>query len=275
MGAFADRYGPWAVVAGGSDGIGAAFGMAAAARGINVVLVSRRVDKLEPTAAAIRAAHGVETRVASVDLTATDVMDQVRALTDDLDVGLVVYNAGATHGVARFLDRPVEDQLYLVDLSCRGPVLWAHHFGGRLRARGRGGLVLLSAMGAFTGSALTTTYSATKGFDVNLAEGLWRELGPAGVDVLVAVAGLTNTPAMVDSGCKLEGFPLMEPEEVAEGALDALGGPEALHVTAANTEAFTGMRSLPRTQVIEYMSQGAAFLYGVELPAWSPAAPAR
>jgi short-subunit dehydrogenase len=260
------------VVAGGSDGIGAAFGMAAAARGLNVVLVSRSLDKLQPTADAIRDAHGVEARVAAVDLTAADVMDQVRAVTDDLDVGLVVYNAGATHGVARFLDRPVEDQLYLVDLSCRGPVLWSHHFGTRLRARGRGGLVLLSAMGAFTGSAFTTTYSATKGFDVNLAEGLWRELGPEGVDVLVAVAGLTNTPAMVDSGCKLEGFPLMQPEEVAEGALDALGGPVALHVTEANAEAFAGIRSLPRNEVIEYMSQGAAFLYGIDFPAWAPSA---
>jgi short-subunit dehydrogenase len=272
MGAFADRYGPWAVVAGGSDGIGAAFATAAAARGVNVVLVSRSIDKLSKTAEAIREAHGVEVRTAAVDLTAPDVMDQVRAVTDDLDVGLVVYNAGATHGVSRFLARPVEDQLYLVDLSCRGPVLWAHHFGGRLRARGRGGIVLLSSMGAFTGSAFTTTYSATKGFDVILAEGLWRELGPEGVDVLVAVAGLTNTPAMVDSGCKLEVFPLMEPEEVAEGALAALGGPEALYITEANAEAFAGLRTTPRTQVIEYMSQGSAFLYDIDLPAWSPAA---
>jgi short-subunit dehydrogenase len=259
------------VVAGASDGIGAAFAHAAAARGCDVVLVSRRLDKLERAAAAVEAAHGVRTRVVPVDLTSADVMDHVRAATDDLDVGLVVYNAGATHGVARFIDRPVEDQLYLVDLNCRGPVLWSHHFGRRLAARGRGGLVLLSSMSAFGGSAFTVTYAATKGFDVNLAEGLWRELGPEGVDVVVAVAGLTNTPSMVDSGCKLEGFPLMEPEEVAEGALGALGGPAALYVTEANAEAFAGLRSLPRTDVVEYMSQGAAFLYGVDLPAWSPA----
>jgi uncharacterized protein len=273
MEAFVERYGPWAVVAGASDGIGAAFAAAAAARGVNVVLVSRSLLKLTGTAEAIEAAHGVETRVVPVDLTSPDVMDHVAAATDDLDVGLVVYNAGATHGVARFIDRPVEDQLYLVDLSCRGPVLWSHHFGRRLAARGRGGLVLLSSMSAFGGSAFTVTYAATKGFDVNLAEGLWRELGPAGVDVLVAVAGLTRTPSMVNSGCKLEGFPLMEPEDVAEGALAALGGPAALYVTEANRDAFDGMRSLPRTEVVEYMSQGAAFLYDVDLPAWAPSAP--
>jgi short-subunit dehydrogenase len=268
MGAFVDRYGPWAVVAGGSDGIGAAFAASAAARGCHVVLVSRRIEKLELTAEAIRAAHGVEVRTVAVDLTSPDVMDAVAGATADLDVGLVVYNAGATHGVARFIDRPVEDQLYLVDLSCRGPVLWTHHFGRRLAARGRGGIVLLSSMSAFGGSAFTVTYAATKGFDVNLAEGLWRELGPEGVDVLVAVAGLTRTPSMEQSGCKLEGFPLMEPEDVAEGALDALGGPEAVHITEANREAFAGMRSLPRAEVVEYMSQGAAFLYDAPLAPW-------
>ena len=271
MGSFVERYGPWAVVAGASDGIGAAFASSAAARGCNVVLVSRSLDKLTRTADAIRDAHGVDVRTVAVDLTSPEMMDAVAAATDDVDVGLVVYNAGAEHGVARFLDRPVERQLYLVDLSCRGPVLWTHHFGGRMVARGRGGIVLLSSMSAFGGSAFTATYAATKGFDVNLAEGLWRELGPEGVDVLVAVAGLTNTPAMVNTGCKLEGFPMMEPEEVAEGALAALGGPEALYVTEANREAFAGLRSLPRTEVIEYMSQGAAFLFEVPLPAWKPA----
>jgi hypothetical protein len=65
----------------------------------------------------------------------------------------------------------------------------------------------------------------------------------------------------------------MEPEEVAEGALDALGGPTAVHITGANAEAFAGMRSLPRAEVVEYMSQGAAFLYDEPLPPWSPTAP--
>ncbi len=262
---FRDRYGPWAIVAGASDGIGAAFASSAAARGCNVVLVSRSEEKLRGTATRIEAEHGVETQIVSVDLTADTMMDDVIAATSALDIGLVVYNAGATHGVARFVDRDVDDQVYLVNLSCRGPVLWAHHFGRRLLARGRGGIVLLSSMSGFVGSALTATYSATKAFDLCLGEGLWREMRPEGIDVLVAVAGLTNTPSMVSSGCKLEGFPLMEPEEVSEGALRALGGPDPVWISDANAEMYAQIRTRPRVEMVEVMSNGAAFLYDAVL----------
>ena len=157
------------------------------------------------------------------DLTSADVLDRVGEATADLDIGLMVYNAGAVHGVARFLDQQVRDALYLIDLSCRGPVLWTHHFGRRLRARRSGGMVLMSSMSGLVGSALTVTYSATKAFDINLAEGLAVELAPYGVDVMAVIAGLTRTPTMVDSGARLEGFPMMEPDAVSEEALDALG----------------------------------------------------
>jgi short-subunit dehydrogenase len=258
---FRDRYGPWAIVAGASDGIGAAFAASAASRGCNVVLVSRSEEKLRSTAARIEAEHHVETR----DLTADTMMDDVITATSALDIGLAVYNAGATHGVARFVDREAHDHLYLVNLSCRGPILWAHHFGRRLLARRRGGIVLMSSMSGFVGSALTATYSATKAFDLCFGEGLWREMRPEGIDVLVAVAGLTNTPSMVSSGCKLEGFPLMEPEEVSEGALRALGGPDPAWISDANIEMYQLIRTQPRVETVELMSNGAAFLYDAQL----------
>src|ERR1044071_4798647 len=101
---FGDRYGPWAVVAGASVGIGAEFCRQIAAEGVNVVLVSRRVDTLESLAGELRAAHGVETRVAGVDLAAPGAEAGLFAATDGLEIGLFVYNAGADSLNTYFLD---------------------------------------------------------------------------------------------------------------------------------------------------------------------------
>jgi short-subunit dehydrogenase len=138
---FAGRYGPWALVLGGSEGIGECFARRIAAEGVHLVLVARRTAPLEALAASIRAAHGVEVRTAAIDLTADDVGARLAAATGDLEVGLVVYNAGATHGVPRFLDGPVEERLALVQLNCAGPVRVAHHFGARMVERGCGGMI--------------------------------------------------------------------------------------------------------------------------------------
>ena len=53
-----------------------------------------------------------------------------------IEIGMVVYNAGAVHGAGLLIERPVDDALQLIDLNCRGPVLLAHHFGGRWRRVG-------------------------------------------------------------------------------------------------------------------------------------------
>ena len=265
MTTFAERYGPWGIVAGASNGIGAGFAQAMARRGLSVVLIARRGDALAQTADEIEASYDVKTRVLVADLTSADVLDRVGEATSDLDIGLMVYNAGAVHGVARFLDQQVRDPLYLIDLSCRGPVLWTHHFGRRLRTRRRGGMVLMSSMSAMAGSALTVTYSATKAFEINLAEGVAVELAPYGVDVMAVIAGLTRTPTMIDSGARLEGFPMMEPDAVAEEALDALGSGSLL-VSGDNKSQFDKLRATPRADIVQYMSQGAAFMYHVDWP---------
>jgi len=103
---FADRYGPWALVLGASHGIGASFARQIAERGLNVVLVARHADPLEETAATLRAATGVEVRTLAVDLTTPDMLDRLVEGTRDLDVGLVVYNAGGTDAVGRFVEGP-------------------------------------------------------------------------------------------------------------------------------------------------------------------------
>lgn len=264
--AFRARFGPWAVVAGGSDGIGAAFAEELARRGLHLVLIARSETKLAQTRERVRAVDSrIEVRTLRLDLTRPELADEVAKATGDLDVGLFVYNAGSGRDMGAFLDAPVGNWIRQIELACNGPVLLSHHFGGRLRARGRGGIVLMSSMASLVGSAYIATYAAAKSFDTRLAEGLWNELAPAGIDVLGCLAGATDTETFrEDTG----GSPhAMNPLDVAVGTLDFLGrGP--LYVPGEpNRKGARASWPVPRIPLINALSEINAKSFGLPFQA--------
>lgn len=193
---FADRYGPWALVAGASEGVGAAYAHAMAERGLNVVLLARRQSVLDEVAAAIHSAHGVETRAVAIDLAEDDAIDQIIEATTGLEIGMLMYCAGADPNYEPFLAHPVETALAMVQRNCIVPMQVCHHFAGPMEARGKGGIVLVSSGAGLGGGANMVAYSATKAFDMVMGEALWAELHDKGVDVLSLVLGATDTPAL-------------------------------------------------------------------------------
>jgi short-subunit dehydrogenase len=133
--------------------------------------------------------------------------------------------------------------------------------------RGRGGIVVVSSMAGRQGTPLVATYAATKAFDLVLAESLWAELRPRGVDVLAVMPGTTRTPGFESSlppGATLpRAVRMMEPEHVAREALDALGTRPSLVAGRWNRVAATFMqRALPRKTAIELMGRSMRALYG-------------
>lgn len=259
---FRDRYGPWALVAGASDGIGEAFARRLAQAGINVALLARRAALLDALARELRAEYGVATREVVADLTADDMLATVRAATDDLEVGLLVYNAGASHGAAHFLDRTAEAALSMIALNCRGPVLLAHHFGARMRERRRGGMMLLSSLAAMSGGSHIAVYNATKSFDLVLAEGLWHELKPAGVDAMCLVVGATLTPKMLASRESFSRYPdIMQPRDVADEGLAFLGRGPVWVAGEHNRAVVSAMRPGSRVDAINRLSHATASIY--------------
>jgi uncharacterized protein len=257
--AFRARFGPWAVIAGGSDGIGEAFARELARRGLNVAVIARRRDPLESVVSELRARHGVESRAIACDLTSDAAAETIAAATRDLDVGLFVYNAGATRELCCFLDAPIGDALFLERLSCRGPLLLSHHFGTRLRARKRGGIILMSSLAGLCGNHYQATYAATKAFDTVFAEGLWHELAPENIDVLGVLAGATRTPTVLSSGGKFRDA--MDPAEVAAGALDHLGKGPGWVPGAGNQTIARNLWPVPRVGLVNAMSQAVAELF--------------
>lgn len=260
------QYGPWALIAGGSEGIGLCFARELAAAGLNLVLLARRQQPLQAARDQLLADFPVEVRIHTLDLTSPNLEEQLAVVTGGLEIGLLIYNAGAVHGAAAFLDDSLDKPRKLINLNCIGPATFCHLLGSPMRTRGRGGIILMSSLSGLTGGAYIAAYAATKAFDIVLAESLWAELAPCGVHVLGLVAGATDTPAMAASGIDFEEGHAMEPMEVArEGLAQLPHGP--VHVAGENNRlGATLLRGEDRRQSVALMSAGSATLYGLNIP---------
>ncbi|MER7015256.1 SDR family NAD(P)-dependent oxidoreductase [Saccharopolyspora sp. NPDC000359] len=231
------KYGPWAVIAGGSEGVGASFAHLLADAGVNLVLIARKPGPLAATAEQVRA-KGVQVRVLELDLLAPDALSTIRETTDDLDVGLLVFNAGANSYGHEFVTSDLDRVRGVINLNITAQLALTHHFGALLAQRGRGGIILVGSMAGYLGQAQISAYSAAKAFSRVFAEGLWLELREHGVDVLELVLGVTRTPAMQRAGLNFDvpGLNVAEPDDVAREGLERLPhGP--VWVAGGNAEA--------------------------------------
>jgi short-subunit dehydrogenase len=276
---FRSRYGPAALVVGGSDGIGAAFAAALAARGLHLTLVARRGAALEAQAAALRAAHGVEVATLQADAATDEGLALILERARSLDLGLIVCNA-ALSPIGPFLEVPLEVHQRLLSLNCRAMTVLSHGLGQRLVGRGRGGLVLLTSMAGLQGSAQVATYAASKAWVRVLAEGLWAEWRPQGVDVIGCVAGRVRTPTYERSHAASPGLlapPVLEPDEVVRATLAALGRRPTVTPGRLNRlAAFVVERLLPRRLAVARVSAATRAMYPASGPPGSrpPAGPA-
>jgi short-subunit dehydrogenase len=254
-----DRYGPWAVIAGASDGTGAAFAVELARRGVNLVLVARRRALLDELAAQLP----VQTRVVTLDLSMPTAIDELVQATADLEIGLLVYNAGADPVNLHLLDRDLDEVRGMVIRNCNNVMEASQRFGGEMVARGRGGIILVTSGAAWAGGALLIPYAATKAFDLVLAESLWAEWRASGVDVLALVLGATDTPSLRRSLDKHGGHmgELADPSAVALEAIEHLGDGPTWSYGMPNPAGPSPFGGLDRRTAVELMSAGAAAMH--------------
>ncbi len=218
---FTARYGAWALVAGASEGLGAAYARALAIRGMKLVLVARRKALLDALADDIRGQFGVEVRCCEGDLSDVRFLESLRAACVEIDLGLVVYNA--THApVGEFATVAAEDLMRVVEVNVRAPVVLLRGLLPMMIGRGRGGVVLMTSLAGNQGAPRLAAYAASKAFTRVLAESLWHELQPQGIDVVACCAGAVRTPGYAMAAGK-DAPGTLEPEQVVEQALRALG----------------------------------------------------
>jgi hypothetical protein len=259
--AFGERYGPWAIVAGASEGLGEAFARGLAEAGLNLVLVARRAALLAELAAELGTKHRVEVRPIALDLGSPESSSRLGSETRELDVGLLVYNAAFAPS-GDFLAMAPEAHRAVLGVNCYTPALLCHELGRRMVARGRGGIVLMSSLAGLYGSPGISHYAATKAYNLILAEGLWAELGPRGVDVLACCAGATLTPGYRSNPAppRLLAPPVMQPAEVVREALDALGRRPCVIPGRWNRIASFLLRLFPRRRAVLMLGGSTARL---------------
>ncbi len=219
---FKSKYGPYALITGAASGIGRAFAEALAQRGVNPIILDINAKDAESLQKELTEKYKVDARTLILDLSAPDFMQAVIKATRTLDVGLVIHSA-AVSIIGDYVELPLEEHRKLVDVNVRSSMEIAHYFCNQFKAKKRGGLILLSSASALQGSALVQHYAASKAYILTLAEGLWYEMRPYGVDVLGLMPGSTDTPAIYVGDPDLSEAYIMEPRDVAVEALEALG----------------------------------------------------
>lgn len=228
------RYGPWAVIAGASEGLGAEFARHLAAAGINCVLVARRAQVLDRLAAELRQEFGIEAIAAPIDLAEPTATERMLAAVGDRPIGLFIFNAGGDGHATKYLDKGAQDWMPLVRRNVLTLMESVHAFGARMVSTKRGGIILVGSDAAFGGVSRLGVYSATKAFGLNLGESLWAELAPKGVDVLNLVIGATDTPTLREvlrqKDIPAESLVLARTDDVVPAALARLGaGPTLIY----------------------------------------------
>jgi short-subunit dehydrogenase len=265
MSTFSDKYGPWALVTGAAMGLGAEFARQLAREGLNLVLLDIQEEPLTATSREMSRDFNVDVRPIVLDLAIPDFLPQLIASTSNFEIGLLVNNAGIS-AVGHFLDLPIEKHLSILEVNARAPLILAHHFGGLMRERKRGGIIFVSSMSALTGTSYVSEYSATKAHDLALGEALWYELQKSNVDVLTAIVGAADTPgwrAEIPNPDAKTWPPVMTAEDTVRETLTALGKTPSFVPGAQNRLAtFLTTRLLSRKSAVETVGREMDKRYG-------------
>ncbi len=248
MNNFTEKYGPWALVTGASSGIGKEMATQLAAKGLNVVIVARRQNLLDKLKQELTSKYKVEVLPLETDLYTDYAVKQIEEATRELDIGLVIPNAGA-ESAGEFVDVNVDKNTDLVQLNVIAPMQIANVFGQRLKRRGKGGILFVSSLFGYQGIPYVANYSATKAYILSLGEALRIELARYGVDVSVLSPGLTDTAMPANMPINFKKMPIftMKPARTARIGLNALGKKSTVVPGMLNKIYAWENRFIPRT----------------------------
>jgi short-subunit dehydrogenase len=261
------KYGATALVAGASEGLGAAYAHALASYGCNLFLIARRKEPLEATASDLRNRYKIQVRTLSIDLSTADSSEVVIASLKGIEINFFVYNAAISH-IGPFLTHPVQEHEKITITNMITPMKLVHHLGNEMMQKGKGGIVLMTSMAALQGGGFIATYSATKAFNLILAESLWYEWKHKGIDIIACCAGATTTPNFLNTKPGATGLikpPLQSPEAVVKECLQKIGKtPSFVSGTSNKLASFLMHRLLPRKLAAIILGSTTKEMYRVD-----------
>jgi len=260
------KYGETALVAGASEGMGAAFANYLAAEGMNLILIARRKEKLEELAAKLHNRYTIEVDSLNIDLSSENAAIQIKEAVGNKEINLMVYNAGLSY-IGPFEKNSLKHHNTIARTNMLTPLNMVYTFGESMLQNGKGAIVLMASMAGFQGSGFLSTYASTKAFNQILGESLWYEWKNRGVDVIACCAGATTTPNFLQTHPAKTGFisaPLLTPEEVMKDCFKYLGKRPSIVTGGSNRLAsFFMQKILPRKMAINIMGNTTRKMYGL------------
>jgi len=224
-GKFQEKYGPWALVTGGTSGIGAEFCKQLAEKGLNLVLVARKKEGLEAKQKLLQGEYGIEVKTIQADLSVSTAYERVINDVRDLEIGLFIPAAGVeNHGDITKID--LDKELALIQLNVTSVFALSHYFARTMSKRGKGGILMISSIIGHMPNPYLSNYAGSLAYKYNFGASLHWELKKKGVDVTVLCPGFTATPMMDNmSDLDFSKAPVkpMDPSDVVQCGLKALG----------------------------------------------------
>jgi uncharacterized protein len=264
---FKEKYGQTALVAGASEGIGAAYAFALAEKGFDLVLIARRKEPLEETANQILKQFSVKVLPVVCDLASDDATGQIAKAIGDLQIDFLVYNAALSY-IGPYVATNLSIHTNIAKVNMVTQLALLHYFGGKMVERRKGGVIIMASIAGFQGSGYLSTYAATKAFNRVLAEGLWYEWKQKGVDVIACCAGATSTPNYINTNpgkaSPLEPKP-QTPEQVVEECFRKIGKtPSFISGTGNKFVSFLMQHIFSRKQAVNMISDGMVKMYRIK-----------
>ena len=258
------KYGKTAMIAGASEGIGAAFASFLAAEGMDLVLIARRLQPLHKLAGLLVEQFKVSVSCIQCDLSDINAVQQTEEALNGKEINLLVYNA-ALSCIGPFIKNSYDIHSRMARVNMLTPLNMLHVFGEKMLVNGRGGIILVTSLAGFQGSGNLSVYAATKAFIRILGESLWYEWKNQGVDVIACCAGATATPGYLSTQPEKTGFPapgVQDPEEVVTECMKKLGkGPFLITGGGNRIASFIMQRILPRKMAINIMGDTTRKMY--------------
>ncbi|CAN2389532.1 Belongs to the short-chain dehydrogenases reductases (SDR) family [Pristimantis euphronides] len=220
------QYGEWAVVTGASDGIGKAYAEELSSHGLNIILLGRNTEKLQNVSEFISSTYGVKTRFIVADFNkGSEVFPSIKEALRDVDVGILVNNAGVCYEYPTYLlEVPEEKSLEIINVNTAAAVMMVYVVLPGMLQRKRGAIINMASAAGCVPVPLMTAYSASKAFLDNFTRSLRYEYASKGI-FIQSLTPLFVVTKMIDFAEVFQKKSLLVPiaKEYAHSAVRTIG----------------------------------------------------
>ncbi|HEX5001705.1 MAG TPA: SDR family NAD(P)-dependent oxidoreductase [Bacteroidia bacterium] len=247
-----NKYGQWAIITGASSGIGLELATQLAKAGLNLVINSRQLARLQQVERNLKSLSTIEIKIVASDVSETEGINKIIEASKGLNVGLLIVSAGyGTSG--NFIDSSLHSEINMLRVNCEALLSLTHYYSQQFVQQKRGGIIVMSSMVAFQGTPYSANYAATKAYVQTLAEALAVELKPKGVDVLTAAPGPVESGFGQRANMKMSMS--LTPSQVGVPILKALGRKSTVLPGLLTKILVYSLRTVPRWGKIRIMEK--------------------